>query len=221
MSAALPHAARAAGLDFAIGGGMAVSLHTGAWRRGKDIDLYVLPEAREAMVKVTRAAGLSDYHALQPYDRAWIYRAHGEGVIVDVMWALANRFGEVDRGWLEASVPAELGGQRFGVLGPVELVWSKLHVLQRDRCDWPDLLNLLHAAGPGLDWERLIDGLPGDEPLLAALLTVFAWAVPGRARALPERVFERLRLAQPAAGPPLDAARIDRLDTRPWFLPHG
>ncbi|MCC7547310.1 MAG: hypothetical protein IT532_06060 [Burkholderiales bacterium] len=78
----------------------------------------------------------------------------------------------------------------------------------------------MHECGAAARGARRRPG-SGDEPLLAALLTVFAWAAPGRARALPERVFERLRLAQPAAGPPLDAARIDRLDTRPWFLPHG
>jgi len=211
--------ARAAGVPFAIGGGMAVSLYTGMWRPGKDIDLYVLPGQREAMIEVTRAAGLADYHDVQAYDRAWIYRAHGEGVIVDVIWALANRFGEVDRAWLETGMRAQVRGERFEVLGPVELIWSKLHVLQRDRCDWPDLLNLLFATGPRLDWQRLIQGLPGDEPVLAALLALFAWVAPGRAAAVPAWVFGRLGLPLPGPGQPVECARVDRLDTRPWFLP--
>jgi len=211
-------AARRAGVDFAVGGGMAISLHTGMWRPGKDIDLYVVPSAREAMVEITRAAGLADYHAVQPYDREWIYRAHGEGIIVDVIWALANRFGEVDASWLAHSAQARVAGEHFAVLGPVELIWSKLHVLQRDRCDWPDLLNLLHAAGPSLDWDRLVGGLSGDEALLAALLTLFAWVAPGRAAEVPSRVYRRLHVAHPAPGPSSDSARIDRLDSRPWFL---
>ena len=141
-----------------------------------------------------------------------------EGVIVDVIWAMANGYGQVSRPWLHRGPEVSLYAQRFTLLAPVEMIWTKVHVLQRDRCDWPDLLNLLFVTGPDLDWVRLIDGLLGEERLLAALVLAFSWLAPGRAAALPRAVWDRLQLVPPDAGaPPRDDVRIDRLDSRPWF----
>src|SRR5581483_4784667 len=46
----------------------------------------------------------------------------------------------------------EAGGERFRLLPPEELLWSKLYVLQHERCDWPDILNLLQEMGSGMNW---------------------------------------------------------------------
>jgi hypothetical protein len=161
---------------------------------------------------------MRDYYDQQPYDRKWIYRAVREGVIVDVIWAMANSYCEVSEAWLRRGPEAGLYAQRFALLAPVEMIWTKVHVLQRDRCDWPDLINLLYACGSKLDWQRLIDGFPGEERLLGALVLLFTWLAPGRAAALPHGVWERLQIAPPeGAGLDRDAVRIDRLDSRPWF----
>ncbi|HZR02763.1 MAG TPA: hypothetical protein VFA81_06310 [Burkholderiales bacterium] len=204
-------------IPFAVGGGLAVCLYTGLWRATKDIDLYVLPEDREALIAATQTAGLVDYYDQVPYDRKWIYRAAGSGVIVDVIWALANGFGEVDAGWLRRGPCAQVQQRSFTLLAPAEMIRTKLHVLQRDRCDWPDLLNLLYTTGPALDWDRVIGSFPGEERLLAALVMVFSWLAPGRAAQLPDRVWSRLRLEPPPPMPVLDELRVQRLDTRPWF----
>ncbi len=57
------------------------------------------------------------------------------------------------------------------------------------------------------------------EPLLAALMTLYAWVAPGRARTLPPWLWRRLGLRPPGPGGAPDRFRIDRLDTRPWFSP--
>ena len=44
--------------------------------------------------------GMNDYYDVVPYDRAWIYRAHLDGVIVDTIWAMANKRSQVDEVWL-------------------------------------------------------------------------------------------------------------------------
>lgn len=207
------------GACFAVGGGIANCLYTGRWRPHKDIDLYVDATQRDALIEATHRSGLRDYYDTQAYDRSWIYRASDGEVIVDVIWALANGFGAVEPGWLDGGPRVELDGFAFPLLAPVEMIWTKLHVMQRDRCDWPDLLGLLYAAGPAIDWQRLIAGLRCDDPLLAALLTVFAWLAPGRAAQLPGFVWRRLGLLPPAAVASVDEARINRLDTRPWFTP--
>jgi hypothetical protein len=210
-------AVRALGLPFAIGGGLAISLYSGHWRNSKDIDLYVLPRDREAVIAAVLASGLADYFHQQPYDRAWIFRSARDGVIVDVMWALANGAGDVEPAWLARGACADVRDETLRLLAPEEMFWSKVHVVQRDRCDWPDLMNLLYTAGPHFDWNRVLQRMAGNERLLASVLSLFAWIAPGRARLLPASLWQRVQLAVPPAGP----ARVDRhirlLDTRDWF----
>lgn len=214
-------AARATGAGFAVGGGLAVSFYTALWRTTKDIDLYVLREDRDRVVAGLEAAGLVDYYPTAPYDRAWIWRGTRAGAIVDVIWSMANGAGDVSPEWLSCGVTARLGDEPVALLAPAELLWSKLHVVQRDRCDWPDLVSLLFANGRALDWERLLHLVEGEEPLLASLMTLFAWVAPGRARALPPWVWRRIGVRAPAPGGAPDRQRVDRLDTRPWFSPAG
>ncbi len=208
--------ARAKGLDFAFGGAFAVATYTGKWRDTKDMDLYILPADREEMKAVLGAAGLTDYFQVKDYDRSWIYRAHTGEVIVDCIWAMANHRTDVDRAWLTRGPVVEFGGEMVHVVPPEELIWSKLYVLQRDRCDWPDVLNIVHAVGPELDWERLFDRLGADGPLLDSLLSVFKWLVPERAAQLPSWLWKRKKKKpRLAAG----CERVRLLDTRPWFRP--
>ena len=57
------------------------------------------------------------------------------------------------------------------MLPPEELIWAKLYVLQRDRSDWPDILNLLYdpRIKPGMTVEEVKAVLP------EALIDVRAW----------------------------------------------
>jgi hypothetical protein len=208
-------------VPFAIGGGLAISLYTGQWRNSKDIDLYVLPRHRDIVIDAVLGTGLADYYDELPYDRAWIFRSARDGVIVDVMWALANGAGEVEPAWLARGGTAVVRGEPLRLLAPEEMFWSKVHVLQRDRCDWPDLLNLLYATGAGFDWTRLLQRMANNERLLASILTLYAWLAPGRAHRLPDWLWRHLQLPTPPASPELDEARLALLDTRDWFTPVG
>ena len=58
--------------------------------------------------------------------------------------------------------------------------------MQRERCDWPDVLNLLYQNGPTLDWQHLLNRLGSDAQLLKAILTVFEWICPQVSIELPE-----------------------------------
>lgn len=212
-------AVRALQVPFAIGGGLAISLYTGQWRNSKDIDLYILPQHREAVIGAVLGTGLTDYFDELPYDRSWIFRAARDGVIVDVMWALANGAGEVDPVWLARGSSAEVRDESLRLLAPEEMFWSKVHVVQRDRCDWPDLLNLLYTTGPHFDWARVLQRMAGHERLLASMLSLFAWIAPGRAQLLPDWLWKRLHLAAPLSGPTRSDEHVRLLDTRDWFTP--
>jgi Nucleotidyl transferase of unknown function (DUF2204) len=213
--------AAARGLRFAMSGGFASSFYTAMWRNTKDMDLCVVPQDREAMIEATREAGLHDLYEEKPYDRRWIYRSTHEGIIVDVIWRTANMQGDVDQAWTTFGPEVTLYGETVRLVPPEEMIWSKIHIVQRERCDWTDIINMLYATGARLDWSRLLGRVRGEERLLASVLLLFSWVAPGAARAFPEWIWERLGITRPEAGPQRDDDRIARLDSRPWFSPLG
>lgn len=211
-------AARRADVRFLLGGGFGLASYTGRWRNTKDMDIYVLPRERERIIKILTEAGFADYYDILPYDRGWIYRSTREEIIVDVIWSMANRRAEVDPTWFEYAHTLAIHDEVLRVVPPEELLWCKLYVFQRDHCDWTDALNLIYAAGPQLDWNRLIERMGDDEPILRSALTLFDWLTPSRSAQLPASLRSRLSLTQnKPISPEEERARIRLLDSRAWF----
>jgi hypothetical protein len=213
------HEARSAGVGFAFGGAFGTAVYTGDLRNTKDFDFYVLPEEREAMKDAITRAGLQDHFERLPYDRAWIYRASRDDVIVDAIWAMANLRAEVDRRWLIGGPEVTIRGERIRAIPIEELIWSKLYVLQRERSDWGDVLNLIDARAATIDWSHLLNRIAQDAPLLTGALSVYGWLAPDRARDIPHLVWDQLGLTVPGqrGSPGLAASRAALLDSRPWF----
>jgi len=210
--------AKARGIELAFGGAFAAAVYKGLWRDTKDMDLYVVPEDRDEMIEVLTVCGMRDYFDMVPYDRRWIYRGYFEGIIVDIIWGMANQRATVDRRWLDAGPRVEFGGETVNVLPPEEMIWSKLYVMQRERCDWPDILNLIHAVGPVMDWRHLLERVGEDAPLLRGVLSVFQWVCPERAAELPKWIWTAVdRASQESLNTPHSHAEL--LDSRPWFRP--
>lgn len=214
------HAARLSGTPFAVGGGLAAMTYAGQWRNTKDLDLYILPADREKMIRLLGDLGFTDYYEKQPYDRKWIYRGFLDDNIVDLIWAMANQRASVDLAWFDGP-EVDVDGESFRLLAPEHALWCKMYVLQRDRCDWPDALNLLYGVGEGLNWRSVLRAFDADAPLLAGLLSLFAWLTPRDARKLPIWLWDELRLERPAADHDLEITRerASLLDTRSWFTP--
>jgi len=211
--------AAAQGIRFAFGGAFATAAYTGELRNTKDFDIYIRPEDREPMIRIMDEAGLTDHYDRLAYDRSWIYRASRDDVIVDAIWAMANHRAEVDDPWLSLGPEVSIFGEQFRVLAIEELIWSKLYVLQHERCDWTDIFNLLDAQLEAIDWDRLLSRLAEDAPLLRGAVSVFSWLAPDRVTAIPPTVRTRLELTDPApGGPELSHARANLLDSRPWFI---
>jgi hypothetical protein len=211
------HALRDAGIDFLLGGGFALAIYTGRWRNTKDIDFYIFQKDRDRAVAALAKAGFHDYFDQLPYDRKWIYRSTRDGMIVDIIWSMANQRAQVDNLWFENSTPLSMRGEPLRVVPMEEFAWCKLYILQRDHCDWTDVMNLLYAAGTKLDWTRLLVRLENDWPLLKGLLSVYGWLCPKQAAALPETLYKKLRLNPPAASKHPKQERIRLLDSRGWF----
>jgi hypothetical protein len=201
-------------IRFAIGGAFALAVYTNHLRNTKDLDIYVLPSDRDRMIEITKHCGFSDYFSLLPYDRHWIYRSCCGPHIVDLIWAMPNRRAQVDERWLTAGPTISARGFTLKTVPIEELMWSKMYVVQRERCDWPDIMNLLYFSGSIIDWEHLLSRVADDGPLLKAVLTVFDWLHPGRSVQIPDYVWQRLKASMLEAD---NKNRAHLLDTRPWF----
>jgi Nucleotidyl transferase of unknown function (DUF2204) len=215
--------AHKAGIPVAFGGAFATAVYTGQLRNTKDLDIYLLPEDRDRMREVIGRAGLHDLFDQLPYDRSWIYRGSTGDVIVDAIWAMANQRAQVDARWLSHGPEVTIRGERLRAIPIEELIWAKLYIVQRARCDWIDILNLIDAQTISIDWEHLSTRLEADVPLLAGALSVFGWLAPDRAQHIPQPIRKRLGLKLPPPGgdPDLTRRRANLLDSRHWFTRHA
>jgi len=211
--------ARSAGTRFAFGGAFATAVYTGHLRNTKDFDFYILPEDRDRMKEAISRAGLHDYFERLPYDPSWIYRASRGDVIVDAIWQMANQRALVDSEWLSRGPEVTVRDECLRAIPIEELIWSKLYILQRERSDWGDVVNLIDACASSIDWDHLINRLADDVPLLSAALLVYGWLAPDRAGNIPARLWSRLALPPPHrnSDPELPRRRASLLDSRPWF----
>jgi hypothetical protein len=208
-------ALRAAGIRFLLGGGFALATYIGRWRNTKDIDFYIMHEDRDKAVAALTKAGFGDLFSQMPYDRKWIYRSTRDGLIVDIIWAMANQRAQADEFWFQRAPAATVRGEALAVVPMEEFLWCKLYIMQRDHCDWTDVFNLIYAVGPQLNWAHLLKRLEEDWPLLKGVLTVYGWLCPRQARKLPRSLSRKLRLPEPQVRKKRNHIRL--LDTRGWF----
>jgi len=204
---------------FLIGGAFGLACHTGRWRNTKDIDFFVLADHREGFIDALTKAGFVDYFETLAYDRSWIYRGILHGTIVDIIWDTPNHRCAVDERWIAHALRVELRGESLLAIPPEELLFIKAFVLQKDRCDWSDLFNLLCFQVGHLDWDRLIARFGPELPLLRGILNVFAWLCPVEASQIPVEIRARLGVEIVLPENPAEATRtrVGLLDSRPWF----
>lgn len=211
-----------AGVSFLLAGAMALASYTGHWRNTKDVDVIVRETDRERAVAALRGAGFEDYYDQLAYDRSWIFRGFKNGVLFDVIWALPNHRVGVDDLWFAHGTPVSLRGNAYRAAPAEEIVRVKLYVMQRERCDWVDVLNVLAANVERMDWPRLVARMGRDLPLLQGALAIFNWMCPGRAAALPAWLRQQFALprieADDAAA--MEERRVRLFDSRPWFVLH-
>lgn len=209
-------ALREAGIRFLLGGGFALATYIGRWRNTKDIDFYIMHEDRDKAVDALTKTGFEDLFPRLPYDRKWIYRSTRDGVIVDIIWAMANQRAQTDEVWFQNAPSANVRGEALSVVPMEEFLWCKLYILQRDHCDWTDVFNLLYAVGTRINWRRVLARLEEDWPLLKGMLTVYGWLCPRQARRLPATLRKKLKLPTPEISRK-KRNHVRLLDTRGWF----
>jgi hypothetical protein len=215
-------AIRNAGVPVLLGGALALATYTGRWRNTKDVDVIVRPADHARAVAALQVAGFEDYFSQAPYDRSWIFRAFKDGVIYDVIWQLPNHRVLIDDAWFSRAPEVRLRQELHCAVPPEELVRVKLYVMQRERCDWVDVLNVLAGAAGHMDWPWLVHRMGRDLSLLHAVLAVFNWMCPGRARNVPPWLRTQFALEDidPANADETEHRRVALFDSRPWFAGH-
>jgi hypothetical protein len=210
------------GVRYLLAGALALATYTGHWRNTKDIDVIIHPDHRDAVMAALSQAGFEDYFAREPYDRSWIFRGFKDGVLFDVIWSLPNHRVGIDSPWFERAQSICLQDRSYFVVPVEELVRIKLYVMQRQRCDWVDVLNVLAASSEKISWPWLVDRMERDLPLLHAALAIFNWMCPGRAHSLPAWLRKQFALprVESADFGLTEERRVKLFDSRPWFAVH-
>jgi hypothetical protein len=212
---------KAEGIPFLMAGGFALHHHTGYWTGGKDMDLLVLPDYREHAIETITHAGFRDFFKDEPYDRDWIYRAVRQGVIVDLIWRLANKEDDIDQSWFDRSVPGEVLDHPVRIVSAADMCWMKLFVFQRKRCDWPDLINIIRGTKGRLDWDHLLNEVGFHWRLLCALVNIFDWLCPPERHYIPQPFRDKLEDYRRRNLDAHDECRNALFDSRPWLAKAG
>ena len=212
-------AAGKAGVPFLLGGAMALAAFTGRWHSTKDVDFIVRSGQQHQLIATLLQSGFTDYFEREAYDRSWIFRGWRDDVILDVIWALPNHRVTVDNAWFEHARPVTLRGEAYQTMPLEEFIRVKLYVMQRQRCDWVDVLNALAGSVERGNWEHLIARMGPDLPLLQAVLIIFAWMAPGRVNLIPPEVRGRFALPRIETTDPasMEARRVHLFDSRSWY----
>jgi hypothetical protein len=193
---------RAAGVPVLIGGAYAFAHYTGIVRHTKDLDVFVRPADARRLLEALAAAG---YRTEVTFTH-WLGKAFCPNDFVDVIFSSGNGLCRVDEGWFEHAVAATVLDSPVRLCPAEEMIWQKSYIMERERFDGADVLHLLRARGPTLDWDRLLARFGPHWRVLLSHLVLFGFVYPAEQAAIPEGVLralaERLREgAPPAEGP--------------------
>ncbi len=205
------------GVPFMVGGAFAVHHYTGWWRNTHDIDVYVVQDDVKAAAEALHCVGFVDIGEQAFGDREWIYHSGRNELVFDVIWRFANLANYITPDWFERASIGEFMGLRLRFLPLEELIWIKVFVINRHRCDWPDVMRLIQAQCQKLDWPRLLDLIGEHWLLLAGLIDVFDWQHPDQMDCIPDSVRDEVaaRRQDYRINHPTDVSREHLLD--PWL----
>jgi len=175
-------------VPYLVGGGYAMAHYTGVPRPTKDLDIFVRPADRDRCLTTLTAAGYKT-EFFYPF---WISKAlHGESFI-DILYSSGNGVCTVDDDWFEHAIDIDVHGYPAKLTPIEETMWSKAFVMDRDRFDGGDVLNLILCQSNRIDWDRLIGRFAKHEPVLLAHLTLFGYVFPTDRDRVPAWAIDRL-----------------------------
>jgi hypothetical protein len=175
-------------IPFLLGGAYAVAHYTGVVRHTKDLDLFV----REEDIPRAREIFDADGFRTEVTYAHWLAKAFLGDHFVDLIFNLGSGVGPVTDDWFANAETGELLGLPVKILGPEEMVFSKMFTMDRGRFDGADIAHLIRAQGDRLDWRRLLDRADGHWRVLFSHLVMFGFVDPAHRDKVPRWVTREL-----------------------------
>ena len=186
-------------VPFVVGGAFAVTFYCGLRRPTKDLDLFIREAdwgaASKALEAVNVEAALAFPH--------WLGKAKRHPHVVDLIFNSGNGLARVDDLWMTRARRGEVFGVAVPICPPEEMIWTKGFVMERERFDGADVLHLIRAVGPTLDWPHLRGRFGPGWRVLLAHLVLYNFVYPGETATIPSPVMIELleRIANDSPGP--------------------
>lgn len=142
-------ALNAAGIEWALGGGLA------AWARGgpqteHDVDFLVKPDDAERAQQALAAAGLRT----ETPPEGWLLKAHtDDGVLVNLIFDPQD--GPVDAALLARADELEVYAMRMKVARLEDVITQKLLALNEQEPDYTSVLELARSLREQIDWREV------------------------------------------------------------------
>jgi predicted nucleotidyltransferase len=213
------------GVPFVVSGAFALQTHTGIYRDTKDLDLFLSTEDAQRAIQVLQDDGFQ----CEVSDPVWLAKAHRGEFFVDLITGMSNGVVQVDRSWIDRATPFELFGVPVRVLGPEELILSKLFVTRRERFDGADIVHVIYGTHGQLDWDWLLQSVAEHWEVLYWMLLLFHYAYPAKVDYVPSRIWDDLMnrfqtaIRNPDRNAPFRGSLIDPLmfaiDVDEWGMP--
>lgn len=176
------------GVPYVVSGAFALKEHTGICRNTKDLDLFLAPDGVPKALQELRRAGFE----VEVKDPVWLAKAHRDDFFVDLITGMSNGIITVDRSWIDGGTPSEILGVPVRVLGPEELLASKLFVVFRERFDGADIVHLIYKTRGKLDWNRVLNLVGEHWQLVLWVLVLFQYVYPHQSDAVPATLWTDL-----------------------------
>lgn len=212
-------------IPFAVAGAFAFQCYTGIWRFTKDLDLFLPREWMKRGLDVCARAGFNT----EVRDPVWLAKAWHEDYFVDLISGMSNGVIWVTTEWISRARPGKAFGLDVPILGPEDLILSKIFVAHRERFDGADIAHILYSTADRLDWNLILQGAGEHWEILFWHLLFFRYIYPMAAHRVPDAVWrdliDRLEVAltnsttvpQPFRGSLIDD-NMFRIDLHEWGL---
>jgi hypothetical protein len=175
-------------VPFVVAGAFAFQCYTGIWRWTKDLDVFLPREFIPRALQVCEQLGFTT----EVRDPVWLAKAWHEDYFVDLISGMSNGVVWVSEEWIRRAQRGEVVGVEVPILGPDEMILSKMFVSHRDRFDGADIAHVIYRSGERLDWDYLLQSAGEHWPMLFWHLVLYQYVYPMATDRVPRRIWELL-----------------------------
>ena len=175
-------------VQYVISGAFALHEHTGIWRDTKDLDLFLPSEEVSKALKLL----IDDGFHTEVCDPVWLAKAHRGDYFVDLISGMSNAVVRVDYSWIKRASVSEVLGVPVKVLGPEELIASKVFVTFRERFDGADICHVIYGTKGRLDWNHLLRLMGEHWQMLLWSLLLYQYVYPAQTDYVPRQIWDEL-----------------------------